>query len=152
MGFGRAEHVSFQLLPASSDAASSIAVLLLPESPWYYARKHKHEKAKKALRTINGRVPGYDVEREYAVVQAELRRQEEESSGATIMDLFRRENIRRTAGATLAIAAQPLFGSNVFFVRLLIFSPNQLANRCDRLTRHSSSCRLVYQIPSSRRS
>ena len=34
----------------------------------YFASRGEHDKAKKTLLRVNGKVPGYDVEREYAVV------------------------------------------------------------------------------------
>ena len=46
--------------------------LLLPESPRTYARKGKHDKAKKSLLYINGHVAGYNVESEYGVLSYEI--------------------------------------------------------------------------------
>ncbi|CAK7221098.1 hypothetical protein SBRCBS47491_004412 [Sporothrix bragantina] len=48
------------------------AVVLAPESPYYYANRGDHANAKRMLQRIHGRVPGYDVEREYAVMAAEV--------------------------------------------------------------------------------
>lgn len=41
----------------------------LPESAQYYASKDKDELGKKALQRVNGNVPGYDVEVEYAIIK-----------------------------------------------------------------------------------
>ncbi|KAI8224198.1 Alpha-glucosides permease MPH3 [Colletotrichum sp. SAR 10_86] len=49
-----------------------IPMLLLPESPAWYASKGKHEEAKKSLRRLVGDVDGYDVEHEYAVMRYEI--------------------------------------------------------------------------------
>ena len=37
-------------------------LVTLPESPWYLARRGKHEKAKKALKWLVGSVEGYDID------------------------------------------------------------------------------------------
>ena len=39
-------------------------LFLVPESPWHYARKEKHDKGRKSMRTLYGGVDGFDVDHE----------------------------------------------------------------------------------------
>lgn len=45
-----------------------IYVFILPETPWWHVRKGKAEQAKKTLRRLYGKIPGYDVDFEYQVI------------------------------------------------------------------------------------
>jgi SP family general alpha glucoside:H+ symporter-like MFS transporter len=90
-------------------------VFWLRASDLFVARKHNHDKSKKALFKINGYISGYDVDREYATLQTEIQHEEQLQTGATFFELFKGSNGRRTAIATLAIAAQPLFGAAITF-------------------------------------
>ncbi|KAH6876392.1 general substrate transporter [Thelonectria olida] len=47
-------------------------MVLLPESPAWYASKGRHDEGKKALRKLIGNVEGYDVDHEYAVIAFEM--------------------------------------------------------------------------------
>ena len=47
-------------------------VAILPESPWYLARRGNKEAAFKALRRLYGTVPGFDVEEEYGIIERTL--------------------------------------------------------------------------------
>ena len=49
-----------------------ILVSVLPESPWYYARRGDREAAIKSLRRLYGNVKGFDVEEEYRIIQRTL--------------------------------------------------------------------------------
>ena len=41
---------------------------IIPESPWFYARKGNKEAALKSLRQLYGNVEGYDFEEEYSII------------------------------------------------------------------------------------
>lgn len=45
-----------------------IVFILLPESPWVYARQDEQEKCMKSLRQLYHEVPGYDSEEEYGII------------------------------------------------------------------------------------
>lgn len=96
-----------------------LTALTLPVSA-YYANRDQDEKGKKTLRRVYGNVPGYDVEVEYAIIKNTLleekqRNKENEMKGLRniihmYMECFRRENLRRTIGASAPICAQQLTG------------------------------------------
>lgn len=84
-------------------------VIIAPESPWFYANKFDHENAKKMLLKINGNVPGYDVEHEYAVLahDVEARALLNESAAAqSWYKVFQGSNLRRTWISTLPLLCQ----------------------------------------------
>lgn len=58
----------------------------------YLARRHKHEQAKKSMLRLSGNVPGYDIEREYAVLSQNVANDEAQQAIAkrsTYVELFR---------------------------------------------------------------
>lgn len=68
----------------------------IPESPRFYSRKGNHEKAKKVLMQLNGKVEGYDVELEYAVLLKEVEDGAalgDKAKSVSILDLFRKGNL-----------------------------------------------------------
>lgn len=93
-------------------------IILLPESPWYYANKGNHEGAKRMLLKMNGNVPGYDVEAEYAVIAGELAVKADlsaKSAAASWKELFVGVNGRRTWISFLPLATQMFVGNGLVF-------------------------------------
>ncbi|KAF4334038.1 general substrate transporter [Fusarium beomiforme] len=95
-------------------------MLYLPETPSWYASKGRHEEGKKALKRLVGNVPGYDVDREYSVIQYEM----EESSAlaksgnenADWKALFTSKiNMKRAAISTLPFTFQNIVGVPLMF-------------------------------------
>ncbi|CAK7204310.1 hypothetical protein SEUCBS139899_007065 [Sporothrix eucalyptigena] len=92
--------------------------ILLPESPWYYAKKKQHERAKAALQRLNGAVPGYDVEHEYAVIAEEVIRTDalqQKQAAVAWVEVFKDANARRTYISFLPLATQQLVGASLVF-------------------------------------
>ena len=93
---------------------------LIPIVLAYYAIRDQDEKGKKMLRRVYGNVPGYDVEKEYAIIKNTLieekhKDKEDKVRGfRNIIDLylmcFRHGNLKRTIGAAAPICAQQLTG------------------------------------------
>jgi hypothetical protein len=52
-----------------------IYLLILPETPWWCARKGRTEQGKGILRKLYGKIPGYDVDVEYAVISDTVARE-----------------------------------------------------------------------------
>ena len=52
--------------------AALVVWFVVPESPRWLCEKGNHEKARKILTSINGGVQGYDVDREYSIIQREV--------------------------------------------------------------------------------
>jgi hypothetical protein len=58
-----------------------IYILIIPESPWWCCSTGRHEQGKKVLSRINGGIPGYDVEEEYAILQRTVLLEQEMAQG-----------------------------------------------------------------------
>ncbi|KAF4472617.1 sugar transporter [Fusarium albosuccineum] len=90
----------------------------LPETAAYYAARDQDEKGKATLRRVNGNVPGYDVEVEYAIIKNTILEEAHESKDTggfkELLDsykmCFNKANIRRTFGSTIPVCAQQLTG------------------------------------------
>jgi len=84
-------------------------LILLPESPAWYYKKGKHDAAKKSLRRLIGNVPGYDWDREYAVMAEEIDNSlvlMEKSSKYGFVACFKGTNLRRTLVSTIPFSMQ----------------------------------------------
>jgi len=81
----------------------------MPESPWWLVSHGKPEKALRALQKL-----GYsditDAELKLAEIKRVLAKTEEETSGATYAECFRRSNLRRTIIAAMPLTIQTLSG------------------------------------------
>ena len=77
-----------------------VAVFILPESPWFYARRGNKEAACKSLTRLYGTVPGYNVEEEYNVILRTLAYEKRAlnlgESQESWLDLVRHGNFKRT--------------------------------------------------------
>jgi len=102
-----------------------ICMILLPDSPWFLAKRGKHEKAKKALKRLVGNVPGYDLEYEYRVTVHELQTQGHEDEALekrpSWKEVFTGSNLKRTIASALAMSFQQLVGGAVFFTYFTYF-------------------------------
>ena len=103
---------AYRIVFVSGYGFMGIALALLaflPESPWWLASHGKPEKALKALQRI-GYVSGADAEIKMAEIERVLAKTEEETSGATYADCFRRSNLRRTIVAAMPLTIQTFSG------------------------------------------
>lgn len=76
--------------------AAVIVLLLIPETPRFYAQRGNHEKAKKVMKQIYGNVPNYDLEHEYSIILKEIEDGKvlaNNQKGVTVMDCFRGTNL-----------------------------------------------------------
>ena len=46
----------------------AVCIIVIPESPWFYARQGRQEDALKSLRSLNKGVKGYDFEEEVGII------------------------------------------------------------------------------------
>jgi MFS family permease len=89
-----------------------IAALILPfmpESPWWLVSHGKTERAMKALQEI-GFTDDAEAEIKMAEIKRVLAKTEEETSGATYAECFRRSNLRRTVIAAMPLTIQTFSG------------------------------------------
>jgi SP family general alpha glucoside:H+ symporter-like MFS transporter len=82
-------------------------------------RKGKREVAAKALKRLNGGIPGYDIERELQVMQLDLEgidvAGEVQAKKASYFDLFRGTDLRRTLISFSILGWQQTIGIPVVF-------------------------------------
>lgn len=133
----------------------------LPETAQYYAERDQDEEGKETLRRINGNVPGYDVEVEYAIIKngiLEQRRRKNELEGYNLswrellwsyLECFRGNNFKRTLGSALPACAQQLTGLS--FLKTygsLFFRQAGFSNPFLITTVISKSCLITKPAPS----
>ncbi|WWC88371.1 uncharacterized protein L201_003282 [Kwoniella dendrophila CBS 6074] len=95
-----------------------LMMLILPESPWHYARQGKEELTKKALLKIYGGISGYDENREYAVMVKEIEKEKETrntNKETSWKDILIGPNLKRTFADVVALAMQNWVGGSVVF-------------------------------------
>ncbi|KXJ90287.1 general substrate transporter [Microdochium bolleyi] len=95
----------------------AIIIWFVPESHLYYARKGKHEDAKKSMLKLYGYAPGYDVEYEYRVIQHGILAEQEFSSNnqSSFFEIFQGLNWRRTLAGCIGICSQWAAGAPIVF-------------------------------------
>lgn len=111
-------------------------MVILPESPWHWARKQKVAQAKTSLRRLYGNVPDYDVDREYAVMEKEIAHAKAihaESKLPRFAEIFKGVNLRRTLASMMPIMLQQLCGVPIFFSYLT----------CKNHSQDGADCRLL---------
>ena len=89
------------------------AILIVPESPWFYARHDNKEGAMKSMKRLYGNIPGFDPEEEYGIILRTLEHERFElvQAGATkYKDIFIGQNRLRTTIVTVLFTAQLLGG------------------------------------------
>jgi MFS transporter, SP family, general alpha glucoside:H+ symporter len=75
-----------------------ICWVLIPESPWYHARRGNKEKALKAMKQLYGGVQGYDFEEEYGIIAKTIEHESELlEDRPRYIDIFRGLNLVSTS-------------------------------------------------------
>ncbi|KAF6805037.1 sugar transporter [Colletotrichum musicola] len=96
-----------------------VPMLLLPESPAWYASRGKHEEAKNSLRRLVGNVEGYDVEHEYAVMRYEIDQSialsQSRGGDSDWKALMTPVNLKRAVISTLPLTFQNVVGVPLMF-------------------------------------
>ena len=95
-----------------------VVLAIIPETPRFYALRGKHDKGKRTLLRVNGSVPNYDVDHEYAIILKEIEDGKilaAKQKDVTLLDCFRGTNLRRTIIAIVPFQNQLWAGSPVVF-------------------------------------
>lgn len=95
-----------------------LCFLVVPESPWFHARRGNKEKAFKSLKTLYGNIPDYDFEEEYGIIIKTIEHERDtikrnKASGWT--DLFKGTNGKRTFAALVISASLQLGGFPILY-------------------------------------
>ena len=75
-------------------------ILVIPESPWFYARHGRKEEAMKSLQRLYGGLAQFDPEEAYGIIERTLvieRSELDIQKAAAWRELFSGNNLRRTA-------------------------------------------------------
>ena len=81
-------------------AIMAACIIILPESPWYFARRGDKEKCMHSLKRLYGNIKGYDFDEEYNIILRTLVHERavlEVNNAASWRDLFTGLNLRRSA-------------------------------------------------------
>lgn len=73
-----------------------IVLLVIPETPRFYAQRGNHEKAKKIMKQIYSTVPNFDLEHEYSIIIKEIEDGQvlaAKQENITVLDCFRGTNL-----------------------------------------------------------
>ncbi|GMK54163.1 hypothetical protein CspeluHIS016_0107490 [Cutaneotrichosporon spelunceum] len=84
-----------------------ICFLIVPESPWFHARRGNKDKAVKVLKRLYGNIPDYDFDEEYGIIAKTIEHEREtirRNKASSWTDVFKGTNGKRTF-ASLVIAA-----------------------------------------------
>lgn len=93
-------------------------MLFLPESPVWYAKNGRDDRAMRSLRRLVGNVPGYDEAHEYAVFKQEVDESEAlaaKSSNVSWVACFKGTNLRRTLVSAIPFSMQNFVGGPLMF-------------------------------------
>lgn len=134
-----------------------IPMIYLPESPVWCATKGRHEQGKKALGRLVGKVEGYDIDREYAVIQQEVQTSvdlsnEKVDGKSQWKAILAPINLKRIIIATLPFTFQnfvgvPLiFGYTTYFFQLADMDDPFLGNLIIQLILVIGICSAFYFV------
>ncbi|KAK4164024.1 general substrate transporter [Cladorrhinum sp. PSN259] len=91
-----------------------IGLIFAPESPWWYVRHDKTEKAKRSLLRLTSRnQPGFNADETIAMIEHTNEMEKSVKEGVRFRDCFRGIDLRRTEIVVLVWVAQTLSGSNL---------------------------------------
>lgn len=92
-----------------------IGVLLAPESPWWLVRRNRVEEAKASVRRLTSlkRNPGFDIDKNVALMVFTTEHEREINSGTSYISCFQGTNLRRTLIVSGCYCMQVLSGSTL---------------------------------------
>ncbi|OAA66499.1 Sugar/inositol transporter [Niveomyces insectorum RCEF 264] len=101
-----------------------LCLLLIPETPRFYAQRGNHERAKKVMKQVYSGVPDYDIEHEYAIILKEIEDGKvliNSQKDVSLLDCFRGTNLRRTIVSLVPYNNQIWDGAPVIFIYTAYF-------------------------------
>lgn len=97
-----------------------IPLFMVPESPVWLASKGKHERGKKALAHLVGKVEDFDLDHEYAVIVDEIERSRRGAKHSW-KTLFVGSNLKRTCATAIVPALQYFIGVPLIYGQTTYF-------------------------------
>ncbi|CAK9784067.1 MFS general substrate transporter [Cutaneotrichosporon oleaginosum] len=92
--------------------------LVVPESPWFHARRGNKDKAMKSLQRLYGNIPDYDFDEEYGIIVKTIEHEREtirRNKASAWTDLFKGTNGKRTFAAIVIAASLQLGGYPILY-------------------------------------
>lgn len=99
-----------------------VVCFLAPESPWRLVRVDRLEQAKQSIIRLSGQKTGDQVNNQLAMMVHTIRIEAESTKGATYLDCFKGDNLRRTEIVCVAFMGQILAGSSFAYTPTYFFT------------------------------
>lgn len=99
-----------------------IIAYLAPESPWYLVRTDRLDQAKHSIARLSGQKTDAQIDAQLAMMVHTTRLEAEVTKGATYLDCFRGNDLRRTEICMVAFMGQILSGSSFAYTPTYFFT------------------------------
>lgn len=99
-----------------------VVCFLAPESPWWLVRVERLEQAKHSIVRLSGEKTEEQINNQLAMMVHTIRIEAEATKGATYLDCFKGENLRRTEIVCVALMGQILSGSSFAYTPTYFFT------------------------------
>ncbi|KAI0181669.1 sugar transporter [Hypoxylon sp. FL1284] len=99
-----------------------VVCFLAPESPWWLVRVDRIEQARNAILRLSGAKTEEQINNQLAMMMHTIKIEGEATQGATYLDCFKGENLRRTEIVCVALMGQILSGSSFAYTPTYFFT------------------------------
>lgn len=99
-----------------------VVCFLAPESPWWLVRVERLEQAKHSIQRLSGEKTEDQINNQLAMMVHTIRIEAEATKGATYLDCFKGDNLRRTEIVCVTFMGQILSGSSFAYTPTYFFT------------------------------
>ncbi|KAL7623794.1 hypothetical protein AAE478_005347 [Parahypoxylon ruwenzoriense] len=99
-----------------------VVCFLAPESPWWLVRTERLEQARQSMVRLSGEKTDEQINNQLAMMVHTIRIEAEVTKGATYLDCFKGENLRRTEIVCVTFMGQILSGSSFAYTPTYFFT------------------------------